>query len=146
MKFKDIDISNLTPQEFKRLQHRKGWALSFIGYIIYAALRLCGFKPQDYHGTCMYFEIGQNWGGFSAGWLFVCCKNASERTRNHEVGHGVQNAMVGGLPMLFYTMGSITRYWKRKIFKSKEPYDAWWFEAQATQLGNEYINNIKEGR
>ena len=25
-------------------------------------------------------------------------------------------------------------------------YDSWWFEGQTTELGNEYVNRIKEGK
>ena len=78
------------------------------------------------------------------GWFFICCKGAPESLKNHEVGHGIQNAAVGGLRMLFFSICSAFRYWKRELFGAKTPYDAWWFEAQATELGNQYVNQIKE--
>ena len=31
------------------------------------------------------------------GWFFICCKGASESLKNHEVGHGIQNAAVEGV-------------------------------------------------
>ena len=46
--------------------------------------------------------------------------------------------------MLFFSICSAFRYWKRELFGAKTPYDAWWFEAQATELGNQYVNQIKE--
>lgn len=36
------------------------------------------------------------------------------------------------------------RYWKRELFGAKTPYDSWWFEGQATELGNRYVISIKE--
>ena len=144
---KNIDYKlylNMSPKELKQLQQKKGWVLSAIGWLVYGALRLCGLKPIDYYGICPCFELGTNWGGVSFGWFFVCCKNASECIRNHEVGHCIQNAAVGGLTMLAYSIGSVVRYWWRKITKAKTPYDSWFFEGDATRFGTEYVNNIKE--
>ena len=134
----------MAPDELRKRQWTKGWALSFIGLIVYAVLRLFGQKPKDYKGICPYFEIGKNWGGLEMGWFFICCKNCGDATKRHEVGHGVQNAAVGGLTMLAYSIGSAARYWWREIFGAKTPYDSWFFEGDATRLGTEYVRNIKK--
>ena len=140
MKNKDYtEFLSMTPQEFRKRQWSKGWALSFIGLIVYAVLRLFGNKPKDFHGICPYFEVGKDWGGFEMGWFFVCAKNSSESLKCHELGHGIQNAVFGGFSMLFYSICSTIRYWYRKIFGAKTKYDAWWFEGQATKYGYEYI-------
>ena len=133
----------MTPAEIRNLQWKKGWALSVIGLIVYEILCLFGQKPKDYKGICPYFEIGKSWGGLEMGWFFICCKNCSDATKQHEVGHGIQNAAVGGVQMLAYSIGSAARYWWRKIFGAKTPYDSWWFEGQATKIGAEYIRNIE---
>ena len=135
----------MSPQKLRKLQYTKGWALSLIGLILYSWLRLFGKKPKDYMGICPYFEIGKEWGGVSIGWFFICCKNCSESTKRHEVGHLIQNAAVGGLKMLAYTIGSGMRFWWRKIFGAKTPYDSWFFEGDATRLGMEYVQNIEKG-
>lgn len=135
----------MTPTELRKRQWTKGWALSFIGLIVYSVLRLFGQKPKEYKGICPYFEIGKHWGGLEMGWFFICCKNCSDATKRHEVGHGIQNAAVGGLTMLAYSFGSAIRYWYRRIFNINTPYDSWFFEGDATRLGTEYVNNIEKG-
>lgn len=145
MKNKDYtQFLTMTPAEFRKRNRTKGWALSAIGFIVYAVLRLFGQKPKDYKGICPYFEIGKNWGGFSMGWFFVCCKNCGDVTKRHEVGHGVQNAAVGGLRMLGYSIGSVARYCWRRIFGAKTLYDSWFFEGDATRLGTEYVRHIEQ--
>lgn len=137
-------VLNLSPDEMFKRQKTTGWALSFVGLVVYCVLRLLRFQPKSYHGICKYFEIGENWGGLEMGWFFICGRQTSERTKNHEVGHNIQNATVGGLTMLFLCIASAFRYWKRKLFGAKDTYDSWWFEGQATLIGTEYVNAIKE--
>lgn len=78
------------------------------------------------------------------GWFFICCKNCSDATKRHEVGHGIQNAAVGGLKMLTYSIGSAVRYWWREFFGAKTPYDSWFLEGDVTRLGTEYVRNIEK--
>lgn len=146
MKIKEIEIKDIdiTIKEFKSAQWKRGLPLSLIGIIVYGVLRLFGQKPKDYYGICKYFEIGNNWGGFEMGWFFVCCKNANENLKAHEVGHGIQNAIVGGFSMLGHSIGSAIRYWYRKVRQITTPYDSWWFEGQATQLGIEFVEKQKK--
>ena len=143
---KNTDYSGIltqSPETIRKRQRTKGWALSFIGLIVYGVLRLFRCKPLDYYGICKYFEIGKNWGGLEMGWFFICSKNSSEGLKNHEVGHAIQNATFGGLRMLMLSIGSALRYWWREIFGAKTSYDSWWFEGQATELGTQYVNSIK---
>ena len=137
-------ILEQSPETIRKKQRTKGWALSFIGLIVYGILRLFRCKPKDYYGICKYFEIGNNWGGLEMGWFFICSKNSSESLKNHEVGHSIQNATFGGLRMLCLSIGSAIRYWWRILFGAKTPYDSWWFEGQATELGDKYVKFIKE--
>lgn len=141
-KFNNLTVENITLEQVQKDCKKKGWLLSALGCVIYGVLKLFGCKPQDYHGI-PYFAIGSVWGGVSFGWFFIMGKNNGTHTMNHEVGHIVQNAMVGGFPMLWYTICSAVRYWKRRIFGAKTDYDAWWFEGQASALGTEFINKIK---
>ena len=78
MKHKNYtEILSLPPDALKKRQKTKGWALSFVGLIVYGILRLFRCKPRDYLGICPYFEIGKNWGGLEMGWFFICCKSRS---------------------------------------------------------------------
>lgn len=144
---KNTDYSKfltMTPAEIRTRQWTKGWALSIVGLFVYVALILTGHKPKDYKGICPYFEVGKNWGGLEMGWFFICGKNAGEGTKQHEVGHMIQNAAVGGLTMIAYSIGSAARYWYRKFKKPNTSYDSWFFEGDASRLGMEYVNNIEE--
>lgn len=146
-KMKNIDFEqymDLTPQELRALQKKKGWPMYYIGWIVYGVLRLFGNKPKDYKGICPYFEIGKGWGGLEMGWFFICSKNVSEHTKMHEVGHGIQNAAVGGFTMVCYSLGSAARYWWRTIFGAKTPYDSWFFEGDASKWGREYVQRFEK--
>ena len=146
MKNLNYDIQlKLTPIELKNLQKQKGWLLYYIGIIVYKILILLNFEPKSFYDICPYFEIGTNWGGLEMGWFFICDKNSTEELKCHELGHGIQNATIGGFKMVGLCILSALRYWYRIIFKIKTPYDSWWFEGQATKLGTAYLNNyLKE--
>lgn len=146
MKPKDVNARNaLYPKQekFIRMQFTRGFPLAFVGLFVYAFFLLIGKKPKNYYGVCKYFEIGKNWGGFGCGWFFVCAEDSDEGIRDHEVGHGVFNANIGGFRTLFYSVGSMFRYWYRSIFRVETDYDAWWFENTATTCGTEYMRRIK---
>ena len=136
---------NLTPAELKKLQKQKGWFLYYLGIVVYKILILLKFEPKSFYDICPYFEIGTNWGGLEMGWFFICDKNSTDELKCHELGHGIQNATIGGFKMAGLCILSALRYWYRMIFKIKTPYDSWWFEGQATELGKTYLNNyLKE--
>lgn len=143
MKMKDLKTSDITLEQLDNTIMKKGWALSFIGTIVCFFLGLFEVMPKSYYGI-PYFEIGKKrWGGVCLGFFFITNKDSSDATKNHEVGHMVQNAVIGGLPMIWYSIGSFVRWWKRKIFGAKTPYDSWWFEGNATALGDEFIARVK---
>ena len=73
------------------------------------------------------------------GWFFICSKTCGDETKSHEVGHCVQTAAIGSFTMLVLSTCSALRYLWRHIFRVTSPYDSWWFEKQATQLGNQYV-------
>lgn len=140
LKYKNYDhILQMEPNNILRLQRKNGWLLSSIGNIVYGILCLLKYQQKMFYDICPYFEIGQNWGGLSLGWFFICCKGSSENLKCHEVGHTLQNANIGGWRMLALSLVSVARYWYREIFGAKTPYDAWWFEGQATELGTKYV-------
>lgn len=140
LKYKKYDhILQMEPNELLKLQRKKGWILSSIGNMVYGILCLLGCQQKMFYDICPYFEIGQNWGGLSLGWFFICCKGSSESLKCHEVGHLIQAASNNGFIMFILCVCSVIRYWYREIFGAKTPYDAWWFEGQATELGTKYV-------
>lgn len=129
-------------KEFRRRQWRRGLPLSLIGCVVYGFLRLISKKPKSFHGICPYFEIGKDWGGFEMGWFFVCAKDSDELLRAHELGHGLVNANIGGFRVLGYSFASMVRYWWRVITKPKTDYYSWWYEKQATEVGQAYVIKV----
>lgn len=146
MNLKDLKNTDMTVEQFRKGQWKRGLPLSVFGVIVYFVLRLFGCEPKDYNGVCRYFEIGKGSWGLEFGWFFICGRNASNAIKNHEVGHGVQNAVCGGFRMLLCFFASALRFWYRRIFKIKTPYGAWWYEGNASQLGDEFIEKRGDTR
>ena len=142
MKNKDYsNVLNKNPSELLRLQKSNGRPLSLIGDVVYLVLSILGYKQKMFYDICPYFEIGKDWGGLSLGWFFICCSNASEKTKCHEIGHIIQNAIIGGWQMILLSLASVARYWYYTICNiDVYTYDAWWFEGQATEIGTKYVN------
>lgn len=139
------NIIYLTPEELYQYQKKQGWFIFYIGKIVYNLLILLNFQPKIFYDICPYFEIGKKWGGLEFGWFFICSKNSTEELKCHELGHGIQNAAIGGFTMVALCIASAVRYWYRIIFKINTPYDSWWFEGQATELGKKYLQNYLKG-
>lgn len=137
-----------------------GIVMTLFGCICALGLLITGHKPQKFHYS-IYFEVGQNWGGFEAGPFFFCNKNSSLHIKQHEHGHGIQNIIFGPLMPFLVSIPSCARYWYRevqdkhwnKLYKNKKltyeewrakysnrpGYDAIWFEGWATKLGEKYF-------
>lgn len=122
-----------------------GLPMTLIGGIVAVVLFAIGKKPRKRNG-CLYFEIGERWGGVNLGLVILTAKDPSESVINHELGHSIQNAFLGVLMPFIVGIPSALRYWYRKIrsrmgLKNKS-YDAIWFERQATELGNSYAGRF----
>lgn len=129
-----------------------GLPMTLVGLVVSLALLITGHKPKRF-GLTFYFEFGEGSNGWTSGCefgpIFVANKNSPLSLKQHEHGHGLQNLMFGPL-MLILTPCSIARYWYReylvrsgkKKYNELPPYDSWWFEGQATRLGQKYF---KEG-
>lgn len=142
---RNIDINEiigLSPGQLYSLQRKRGWLMSAIGSVVYWVLRQFGLAPKVYKGICEYFEIGNGWGGISLGYFFICDKQCSDYIKCHEVGHCIQNAVVGGATMLAYSIASAVRCGWRKIFPSKRSYYDWFFEGDASRIGLAYVECI----
>lgn len=130
-----------------------GFIASFVGLCISGVLLATKHKPQKW-GYSWYFEVGKGGDGFSCGPFFFVGPKASDHTKNHEFGHGIQNTQLGPLMPLVILM-SVVRYWYREmkhyVFKVKyydmPSYDSAWWEGEATKLGTELIEKLNnEGK
>lgn len=117
--------------------------MSLVGAVVCGVLMCFGYKPKRY-GHCYHIEIGKNWGGVNLGWLFLTGEGASERTKNHEVGHAYQNACKLGWIFPVFGIISATRYWWDRLVKPIDYY-GWWFEGQANEIGTMVMNGVPEG-
>ena len=118
-----------------------GILLSLIGFVIGLVLVICGVKPKRI-GWFVYFEVGENWGGFELGGLFVVNKGADKELIEHELGHGVQNIMFGMFMIFIVCIPSMVRYWWRRIRRKMgcpeeklKSYNSFWVERSASELG-----------
>ena len=126
-----------------------GIVMTLVGLIVAGVLLLAGKRPKKY-GWCYYFEVGENWGGFNLGIIFLTGSNPPERTKNHEFGHAIQNCLWGPLMPFIITIPSAIRYWYRELKyyrKNKFPptdYDDIWFEGNATMMGTKFMKAIND--
>lgn len=135
-------MKKLKKWQFYVLSFTWGLPLSLAGAVVCLTLLLAGGKPQKY-GHCYYVAAGKNWGGFSMGWFFLVDKNAPIRTKDHEMGHGYQNACKYGPFTVMLTLISVCRYWYDRLIK-RINYEAYFFEKEASELGK-YIFDGSEG-
>lgn len=123
-----------------------GLPMTLVGCIVALCLLVTGHKPHRFHWF-IYFEVGENWGGFECGCFFVANKGASLSLKQHESGHGLQNIMLGVFMPFVVSIPSAVRYWYREylVRSGKKaswelpPYDSMWFEGWATSLGTKYF-------
>lgn len=118
-----------------------GLLMSVIGLLVAAVLIAREHRPKRFlWGWC--FEIGQGWGGLNLGIVFLCEKGASDNLKCHEFGHSIQNCVWGAFTPFVVHLPSVARYHMRNIKAARgedlPPYDAVWYEGQATRLGLEY--------
>ena len=121
--------------------------MSVIGGAAAIILFATGRKPKK-HGFCLYFEVGEGWGGVELGPVFICARDASEGLKDHELGHAIQNAVLGPFMPVLVSIPSALRYWCRRVRRAlgkrvASDYDSVWFEAWATKAGATYIRNKK---
>ena len=127
---------------FYKLSFTWGIIMTLTGLIIAAVLICAGYKPKRW-GGCLCFTVGKGWGGVSFGIVMIVSNTAGEHTKNHEFGHALQNCRYG-LAMPILSLLSAARYWYRNIrtkmgLVNKTDYDDFWFEGEASELGEKYI-------
>lgn len=120
-----------------------GLIMTLVGAIAALGLLFKGYRPSR-HGGCLCFTVKpkKTWSGVSLGLVMIVTENATEATKNHELGHAIQNAVYGPGHVLI-SIASGVRCWYRstKDPKALPPYDSIWFEGQATEWGNRYITS-----
>ena len=134
--------------KFYLLSFTWGLPLTLIGLIVSLVMLCMGCKPHKW-GYCYYFEVGEGWGGLEFGVIFLVSKTASDHTKNHELGHGIQNCYWGPLTLLVIWIPSAIRYQYRKIraklgYQNKTKYDDFWAEGQASRWGTELIEKLNK--
>ena len=114
-------MNSLRAERAKRALQRAGyWLVSltwgglmtWTGAFIALVMLLSRHAPQKL-GPNVYFEVGLGWGGMEYGAFFFVSKDASEETRLHEAGHGIQNLVLGPLMPFLVCVPSALRYWMR---------------------------------
>lgn len=134
-----LNYLDVPPEELSSLSKRQGWVMNAIGHLVYRTLIMLGFTPLSYKGVCEHFVIGRKWGGVSLGFFFICDSDSVDYIKSHEVGHCIQNAMVGGFTMALFSIASAARCLWRKIIKLQTSYYSWFFEGDASQMGVAYV-------
>ena len=134
---------------FYLLSFTWGAPVTLLGCILAGILLLCGKKPKKW-GYCYYFEVGKRWGGTELGIFFIKDCSDSTHIKNHEHGHALQNCLWGPLMLPVISIPSFLRYWYRRIRQKINknvklpPYDAIWFEGQATRWGTLFVQGLDE--
>ena len=136
-------MSNRTIYYF--LNFTWGVIMTVIGLLAAASLTCFGKKAGTFNG-CLWFGVGEHWGAVNLGIVIITDKDTSISTLKHEYGHSIQNAMYGILFPFIVGAPSFLRCCKRKILMAKGvelgPYDAVWYEGQATALGNKFAGGL----
>ena len=119
-----------------------GLPLTLAGALVAFFLILTGRRPK-HHGGCLYFNVGNDWGGMNLGLFFFTDNWDSPSIKNHEYGHSLQNAIWGPLMIFVIAIPSAIRYqvfmYRIRHHKENPPYDAIWFEGQATKWGTNTV-------
>ena len=131
------------------LSHTWGIIMTLVGYGVRFILLCCGKKGVQV-GFSRVYTVGKGWGGLNLGTTIIVAQGINPSTTiAHELGHGIQNAMYGIFTPFIVTIPSAIRYHYRehlyrKKINPKTKYEDIWFEAQATKLGMEYFEEIKD--
>lgn len=100
-----------------------GLPITLVGSIIAIILMIGGKRPKKF-GWCIYFNVGEHWGGLEFGPFFLVDSSDDFGIKCHEHGHGFQNIIMGPFFPLIVSLRSGARYWLRelKTYKSRSIY------------------------
>ena len=120
-----------------------GCIMSTFGLFAAVGMLITAHAPKRF-GHAIYFEKRRSGGGcVNLGPVFIVSKGVGHNIKAHEYGHGWQN-IVYGPGHVIISLCSFTRYWYREWMRRYRPnvylrpYDAIWFEGQATEWGLKY--------
>jgi hypothetical protein len=122
-----------------------GLPITICGLFAAAYLLATGHKPYR-HAGCWCFEVGKSdWGGLNLGLVILCQPNIPASLKNHEFGHAIQNCRFGFI-MPIFVLCSVIRYHRINYLERRglpiPRYDDWWFEGQATSLGEKFYKQF----
>jgi hypothetical protein len=125
------------------IQFTWGLPMNFVGAII-ALVLICFGKKAYRYGWNYCFELKTNF-GLELGIFFIAPVGGTTHTKNHEHGHAIQNIYFGPFSVGMVSVPSALRFWARELqyAMNRMPdsgYDDIWFEGQATQTGNKFMN------
>ena len=120
--------------------------LGWIGYLFVRIFLCRKIVDKGKFGPCHWLMFGDKWGGLEMGTNFFIADNMSDywilHTKEHELGHTFQNAVLGPFAIVLVFIPSFIRYWHQEIrerkHKDNKPYDLIWFEGSASTIGNVY--------
>ena len=138
--------------DFYALSCTWGFLMTLIGLLAALFLVLTGHECKRW-GYCLSFNVGQknaSWGGVCLGFVIITDRTDDASLKNHEYGHAIQNCYYGLLMPFIVCIPSFVRYWYREIrhkrgLGNKTAYDDIWFERQATEWGEKYIEESWHG-
>lgn len=136
------------------LNYTWGIIMTAVGWVVFLFMKIFLSKKiieQAKFGPCFYTMIGNNWGGLSLGVTFLLGANMGKswtlHTKQHEMGHTFQNAILGPFAIFLVYIPSFIRYWlfsyNQRRGKPNKEYDAIWFEGNATTVGEIYYEDNK---
>lgn len=116
-----------------------GFPMTLAGIFVAVVLFVLGYEPKKWCDCC-YFEIGEHWGGFNLGPVFLIQKYTGDYLKDHEHGHAIQNCFLGPLMPIVIVLPSVIRYWYRESqtrrgIQPKTGYYDIWFERMASDFG-----------
>lgn len=128
------------PILFYILNFTWGLLYTLIGLIIFIVMLPFGKIKKFEYVLYLRTRINGGW-GFEQGITFMVSKDSDYLyVQKHELGHTIQNAVLGPFQLFIVAIPSVIRYWYRYIHerKGKEfktTYDEIWFEYTANELG-----------
>lgn len=136
---------------FYLLSFTWGILTTLVGAVVTLVVCILGGNSNGRYGYCWVFEFGKGWGGMSVGPFMIISKDSYTSVLKHEHGHAIQNCWFGPFMPFIVSIPSAIRYWYRKLRYTRKginpptPYDAIWFEGQATKVGTEFIRKYFRG-
>lgn len=135
---------DLSEKEFYIRSLTCGLLTNIAGGALALGMMATGHKPKKY-SSCIEFDVGEGWGGASVGMFMFVCRDADEHLKAHELGHSIQNCYYGPLMPFIVNLPSSSRFLFRKVASKLKPdmkftpYESAWFEAEASALGEKYV-------